>query len=373
MEQVKKIFWKRQTEPKVQKYFDWAIKLLSFTGYEFNHSGSDTSDRTKIAFFWFVVVNLVLAITSSGAMIFTVPIDWDQVTFGLPVVASSLMIILKAIVIFANKSKVLEILKMARQLEDSQELKSADNLKMFRKFVAAYTFSLASPMAVNITSPVIKFLFTGERTFTLGMKFPFDATNKFIYPFVLLWTTWNLINGFLIFISTDILVFGCIRIISTDFEILKDKFAESNIDNFRELIVHHNVLFDVCKKLNRIFSTSFFYKFIISSFVICFTAFQCSTSSDVTKIVINMTICIANFNQIGLQCFYGQMLKSSSESVADSIYSCNWESSAHSNTKKSVIVCIARAQRYVALTSLNFSEISFNQFTYVSYLWNLGI
>ncbi|XP_070502462.1 odorant receptor 13a [Chironomus tepperi] len=218
-------------------------------------------------------------------------------------------------------------------------------------------------------TPIVKILVSGEKTFPLDMKFPFDATSKFTYPLVLLWTDWNLINGLIIFFATDVLLYGFIRIISIEFEIIQHNFENLNLtessDELKTLICHQNDLYDVCIKLEGIFSLTFFYKFIISSFVICFTAFQCSTSSDTSKIIVNMTICIANFNQIGLQCFFGQMLKNASENVTNSIYNCQWENTTNMKVKKSLMICITRSNRHVALTALKFSEITFEQLTYI--------
>ncbi|KAL7028461.1 hypothetical protein ACKWTF_005846 [Chironomus riparius] len=346
---------------EIHNFLDLTISMLKYVGFEIEDS------YNGCLFYWLVVINLTGATISSGASIFSKPFDIEKITYGLPVVASTLMIILKSIVLFINKDKILMIMNELKSINQEQGTNSS---KMFTKFFYGYLLSLLSPLIVNIMTPIVKILVSGEKTFPLDMKFPVDVTNNFIYPLVLLWTYWNLINGFIIFFATDVLLYSFIRIISIEFETLQHSFENLNIsetsDELKTLICHQNELYDACIKLERIFSITFFYKFIISSFVICFTAFQCSTSSDTSKILVNMTICIANFNQIGLQCFFGQMLKNASENVTNSIYNCQWENSTNMNVKRLLIVCIARSNRHVALTTLKFSEITFEQLTYVS-------
>lgn len=363
---------------RIHQFLDLSTSMLKYIGFEFEdfyNRSSMCNKKRKILMnicYWQIVINLILATISSGASIFSKPFDIEKITYGLPVVASSLMIILKSFVLFFSKDEVLIVMKELKSTNQQQGINSS---KMFTNFFYGYLFSLLSPLIVNIMTPIVKIIVLGEKTFPLDMKFPFDATSNFIYPLTLLWTYWNLINGLIIFFATDVLLYGFIRIISIEFKILQYNFENLNLsessDELKTLICHQNELYDACIKLEKIFSLTFFYKFIISSFVICFTAFQCSTSSDTSKIIVNMTICIANFNQIGLQCFFGQMLKNASENVTNSIYNCQWENTTNMKIKKSLIVCISRSNRHVALTALKFSEITFEQLTYVSHYFRI--
>ena len=358
---------------KIHNFLNLSTSMMKYVGFEFEDTYNGCSIWKKYRkillnfYYWIVVINLTLATISSGASIFSKLFDIEKITYGLPVVASSLMIILKSIVLFIRKNKILMIMKELKSINQEQGTNSS---KIFSKFFYGYLLTLLCPLIVNIMTPIVKILVSGEKTFPLDMKFPFDATSNFIYPIALLWTNWNLINGFIIFFATDVQLYGFIRIIFIEFETLQHNFENLNpsesSDELKTLICHQNELYDVCIKLEKIFSLTFFYKFFISSFVICFTAFQCSTSSDTSKIIVNMTICIANFNQIGLQCFFGQMLKNASENVTNSIYNCQWENITNMKVKKSLIICIARSNRHVALTALKFSEITFEQLTYVS-------
>lgn len=377
MEKLKKFL--KNFELEVLDFLGLSERILSWIGFEFEYFYTPelsikekVKKILKISFYWFTVANLILAIISSGASIFSRPSNIDKITYGLPIVTSSLIIILKAFVLFFNRSDILEILKAVKSFNQRE---NALNSEMFRKFVYGYLISLMSTTLVNITTPILKIIFTGQKTFPLAMKFPFDATNDFIYPLALIWTFFNLVTGLLIFLATDVLIYGLIYIISAQFHALKDDFKKLNLkeqnNDINRLILHHNELYDVCLQLEKIFTLSFFYKFIISSFVICFTAFQCSTASDLPKLMTNVTICIANFNQIGLQCFFGQMLTNASEIVTEGIYDCEWENSTSIKLRKSLMICLARSQNHVALTTLKFGEITYEQFTYVSLYENL--
>jgi len=356
---------------RIHEFLDISASMMKYIGFRFDENLVWKKNRKILMnlYYWLVVINLILATLSSGASIVSEPYDIEKITYGLPVVASSLMITLKSFVLFFSKEKILIVMKKLKFLNQEQ---GTNYSKIFRNFFYGYLLSLLCPLIANIMTPIVKFIVSGEKTFPLDMKFPFDATSNCIYPIALLWTFWNLINGLIIFFATDVLLYGFIRIISTEFEILQHNYEHLNLiesnDELKCLICHQNELYDVCIELEKIFSLTFFYKFIISSFVICFTAFQCSTSSDTSIIIVNMAICMANFNQIALQCFFGQMLKNASVNVTNSIYNCQWESATSMKVKKSLIICIARSNRHFALTTLKFSEINYEQLTYVSIL-----
>jgi len=67
-------------------------------------------------------------------------------------------------------------------------------------------------------------------------------------------------------------------------------------------------------------------------------------------------------NQILILCFFGQMLKDSSECVVDGIYDCGWEDLEDMKLRKSILLALLRAQRVSKLTVFSIFTITLSQF-----------
>ncbi|KAG5683050.1 hypothetical protein PVAND_012357 [Polypedilum vanderplanki] len=378
MEKLKSYFYKffpnnnkNHREKNLKSFIDSSVNLLKLSAFDFDAIQPFDSFQTKlkvyvkIFIYWLIVIDLCILLIIAAISLLSTPYDLQKLTFGLPVVASSLMIVIKYFLLFIKKQKLRKILKIIEPFSGKLHEKYQKDVKFFGRFVKIYLMSLLSPLIVNISTPIVTLLTTNEKTFPLQIEFPLKS--EIFYPFLLLWTFWNLTIAFIVFYAVDVLVYGLIVTISIEFKILRDEFEAVNSENaMNKLIDRHNQLLKFCNQLEEIFSPSFFYKFINSSFVICFTAFQCSTSEEFSQILVNMTICIANMSQIGLQCFFGQMLENTSEGVANGIYFCDWENFEDLRIKNSIILCIARAQKVANVTTIKFRKINFRLFAEVS-------
>ena len=67
-------------------------------------------------------------------------------------------------------------------------------------------------------------------------------------------------------------------------------------------------------------------------------------------------------NQILILCFFGQMLKDSSEYVAVGIYDCGWEDLNDMRLRKSILLALLRAQKVSKLTVFSIFTITLSQF-----------
>jgi odorant receptor len=220
--------------------------------------------------------------------------------------------------------------------------------------------------------PIVELLRTGRKTFPLNAWFPFETHDEKIYILLLVWTSWSCANSVIILIAIDTLMFVLITLISMKFKILKSdflalkNFESSKVeDELRNLIHRHKNLINVSDKLQQIFSPSFLFNFVQSSFVICLTAFQYTTSSDATQFIFNGSYCAAILNQIWLLCYFGQKIIDSSENVEVGVYDCGWENFHSLKVRKALVTVIQRTQRPTRLTAMNFSEISLTSFTTV--------
>lgn len=167
-------------------------------------------------------------------------------------------------------------------------------------------------------------------------------------------------------------MFLFITLISMEFNNLQIKFIDlkyikaTEIEtHLKSLVQRHEKLFECSEKLEKIFSPSFLFNFVQSSFVICLTAFQSSTSSEASQLFFNFTYCTAVLNQIWLLCFFGQKVINSSECIAMGAYDSGWENIKSIRVKKAVLNIVRRAQIPIKLTAMKFKEISLKSFTTV--------
>lgn len=135
-----------------------------------------------------------------------------------------------------------------------------------------------------------------------------------------------------------------------------------------ELVKRHNNLIDCGQMLEKTFTPSFLNNFLLSSVIVCLTAFQYSTLTDTIQSIFNSSYCTAMLNQILLLCYFGQKVVDSSESIAGGAYESGWELIENKKVKKAVRMIICRAQTPSRLTAMKFAEISLPSFTSVELL-----
>jgi ferredoxin-thioredoxin reductase catalytic subunit len=71
---------------------------------------------------------------------------------------------------------------------------------------------------------------------------------------------------------------------------------------------------------------------------------------------------IFNIQRIGIQTFFCQLLKDSSEEVSDAIYDCGWESFEDEKCKNFVKFSLMKAQRLESFRILDWMEINLELF-----------
>jgi hypothetical protein len=179
-------------------------------------------------------------------------------------------------------------------------------------------------------------------------------------------------------VSDDNVLYGLVSVIAIEFGILARKF-ENMSGNFeknawRSCIENHERLVTMANGLQNIFAPSFFVNFVLSSTVICMSAFQASTAHSYQDVLFFVSFAISSILQIFLQCFFGQMLKDAVGELPRVIFECGWERCDDVAVKKELVLVLARAQKRRGMTILGVWEVDLEQFGNVSgefYLFKL--
>lgn len=352
-------------------YFNKKLIGINFLPAEI-HS-NPWKQKLFLFLFYFRFILILLSNTlyglTNGTDSFQSPIDFEKLALTFSCYATGIIINTKFSCTFWNQDKLQKIFKAiptGYSLDDCTKFKIVHVQSKFQKFFRFYVkYSLFS--FIFVLAPIVKLIITGEKSFPFAIKFPFDATRNEIYPFAYLWVFLSHGSHIFVSISNDAFHYGLIIVVCVELKILASKFEELKDENDLKKLVDRQIeLVEVVKEIQKIFSVSFVANFILSSFIICFTAFKSSTSTSFFAILLGILFCISCVFQIVLQCYFGQMLKDSNENVMNGIYNCGWENFKELKTKKSLILILQNAQSLKTFSVLGISEISIEQFTIVS-------
>ncbi|NP_001166604.1 olfactory receptor 11 [Bombyx mori] len=180
--------------------------------------------------------------------------------------------------------------------------------------------------------------------------------------------------------AADCLFFTCctyirihFRLLQYDFERLTSSRRESDglrdDEDFREtytnLVKRHQGLIESSSILEMIYSKSTLSNFVLSSLVICLSAFNVTVVNDVTIVMTYLIFLAMSLMQVYFLCFF-DMLMSASEEVGNAVYNCSWYTEKAS-TGKDLLFTITRAQKPCELTAAHFAYVNLKAFMRVSF------
>lgn len=296
--------------------------------------------------------------------------------FGFAV--TFLIIVVKYCIIFYHQNDIAEIIDALSQktytVEEQENFKINQYSRKFHRFSMAFSIFPPIPGFFISMKTLLMFIVKRERKFYPDGYYPFDATQPEIYPIVLLWNFWSLLTMEIINIANCLLLFGTVTFISMEFEVLAMKFRQLKHQQDKSqvlptillLIRDHENLLSISARVNQIFSKSFLFSFVTSSFVTCFFAFSASIADKMDKMLFDASFgCVMLFT-IFLVCHFGQILKDASLKVADALYDCGWEDLENLKIRLIIAFAIARAQKAAKLSIMDYCEVAMVQFNNVS-------
>ncbi|XP_070491485.1 odorant receptor 85b-like [Chironomus tepperi] len=136
---------------------------------------------------------------------------------------------------------------------------------------------------------------------------------------------------------------------------------EIEIDDLEPLIARHNEIFKCFRILQETFNFVFLINFTIAAFLICIVAF--SVTIDTHDRFVYVPLLIRDLLKIFFQCYFGQMLKDSSNSVLRGVERIGWENINDLEVRRSILIIMTRMQKDTVLYIIDGLEISLKLFT----------
>lgn len=352
----------------------------------------------------FNLINMLLFGLVYGSWMFDTPFHFEHFIFGFFAFSQQGSAVLKLLNFYSKREKVMEIFSLMPQLYNE---KDQQNYKIKRRIQAFLTYKKWSVRMFCVTI-ILSLVATAnhiyQKNFEFSKKLPFDTTNIFVHSLAVIWMNY----AHLIYQITnnvmEIFQYGLVTILSMEFRILAHKFEnlktiikerdkievqniEANVEpstsnlmvskiknprqpkkhsalikqqDLNPLVDSHNQLLKLRDLLWDILSLSFHIRFILSSFQLCFLAYQITASNEKYLFIAEM---IKNLLNIFFQCYFGQMLKDAGHSVAKGVQRTDWENVEDLKVRQSLMMIIMRSQKSIALKIIETYEITVEQFT----------
>ena len=370
---------------QIQKVFINPIEFVDYKNFYWKHLLNYSASKSirekfidifkKLCFFGLILNSLTYGLSNIGR-VFIDPHDVQKSFIGIAFLPTVLKVLVKCVCIYFHRDKLRYIQTMMPEkytLEDINKHKIDQKLKWMRTFIKTVFFHVSCSFLFYIGEPLKEYFWNNTRISPFHIIFPFDAMADHLYYPLVLWIGVSHAGVIPLMVGNHNILYGFIALFSLEFNILKGKFEELQdmkskefAENLKICVDRQNELATCVKEFQNIFSSSFCFEFVASSFIICFTAFQLSTSTNYINMLFNVLFCIFSMSQIFILCFFGQMLVDASEGVVDGIYNCGWEDLDDVKLKKSILLAMIKAQKTSKFTILNISTITLNQFEKVS-------
>ncbi|KAG5677648.1 hypothetical protein PVAND_007388 [Polypedilum vanderplanki] len=371
---LKKIFSFRNLHMDEIKTIDF-IKFSSFYWKILMFNRQSTSSVNNLLYL-LIVVNIGIYGICSCSCIFDDEFNTNKFALGASFCSTFAIVNTIYSCIYWNQEKIENILKEIPETHKKNEIEIHEidkQLKLVKFVINNLYYMVFSSIIFLFGYPLREFIVNYRKAYPFFDIFSFPTENNFIYFGIFLWIFISHLMHLIVMIGSYNIFFGLITMISIEFQKLNKMFNDlkgKNAIDFNSLlkvcINRQNELSEIAEKLQEIFAPTVVVKFILSSFLICFTAFQCSTTKDPMQLILNILFCIFSMTQIFLLCFFGQIFRDSSSSVIDGIYDCGWENLENQKMKRCLILVLRKAQNVKGISIMNIWIITLNQFESVS-------
>lgn len=371
-------------EETPSSYFDSFTKvpltLMKILQLNVNQSSqSKTRNVLSKVYYWLIVFFLIFnMVLSAKALMLTDTFDMQKLVMGINLSISLTTVSNKVMLLYFAASQIVEIineLKGSHSIQEQKKYGIENYRKKISKFNKVYSAFWIMPFSIQFISVPLVFIFAGKRTFPLFIEYPehFNPTSDFMFPIFYAFSIWSLSSPAFAMVAYDLSFYNMLTAISMEFDIVKKdardikNLKESEVrENLRKIVIRQDQLFKIVSKIERIFSFSNFYYFLVASIIICLFAFFVSVSNSISEVIPFGSFCISTIYQLYLQCDFGQRLTDASLGVFDGIYDCGWEDFKDVKLKREVIIVMMRSRKAACVTFMGFTDISMQRFTDVS-------
>ncbi|XP_076757262.1 uncharacterized protein LOC143427217 [Xylocopa sonorina] len=226
-----------------------------------------------------------------------------------------------------------------------------------------------------------------QRKFLIRMEFPFDATSSPQYEIILV--TQFILESLIVYLAatTIALIAALILHVGSQIEVFCqnlqeisciDEKEESRILAMKEIVVKHERIIRLSKKVETIFSYISLYQFLSNTLMIKFKKFNfinviymIMKSLHTEQATILIVKCFPYYIAINCEafilCYTGEYLTSKSETITKSVYNFLWYN-LKPQEARSILLVILRSQKQLKLTAGKFISLSLEAFANVRVL-----
>lgn len=357
------------------------LKLFKIIFFDVRILSKQKSQKVKLqiilknAAFVFVNLNSILFYT----LIFineSRKADMTKATLILTCFLTPVMIILRSMTLFMNKSNIAKVLKNMKRSYTKKEEKNCE-FENFRKIYQVYVRAMLTIATLSTfvfyIAPIWKFIETGDRIFTLVNPFHEVSMTSHLYPFALIWSMWAFGSSMIILsLANEIVMHSAITIVAFEFQVLKKKFQELQYKTFLEerlkkYIDRHNQILDNVKKIEKIIRVLISATFSVASIQICSCLFLASLATEFSTQLEMLFYCFFTLLKVWFDFNFGETLQTSSERLVFGIYDCGWEDFKNPKLVKKIILSMQAAQNPKTLKVFKFIKLNLHQYWNVSF------
>ena len=367
----RKAFNPPEKEINYDSFFKFPLLIRQLVQFDLRPLSENATSRMKIEYFARKCFNLFRLATCVFiplpciAFGVTHSDNFDFVVRAISDTSTAILLTLKGLTIVVRKNDIQKIIEELKLLDDTQNIEGEEFKK--RKYLEGY-------------HRVVKFyfgIFISANLIFVILWFPFDEYRLEMFPFSQIWIQWNIYIAVSFFVTSDLLLYSLITVISMEFDflkksvnfLLKSDSKDERMVKIKSFIDRHNKFFELCDKLQQIFEPIFLFNFVISSVIMCIVSFHLLFgSTDPANYMFDIFYIVTIGGQIWLFCYFGHKLIDSSFAIADGIYDQDWMDLDDNEFKKNVVLIILRAQRPMRLTAMGFADISLETFATVRYI-----
>ncbi|CAL7941822.1 unnamed protein product [Xylocopa violacea] len=303
---------------------------------------------------------------------------------GLSYTLSNSLVFLKLIVIWIHKRTFYEILTTIFEDSNNWNLTIENRRIMTDKatlssritnFLIGY-FGLSFLMYTGLTLVLFDEdqIISKQRKFLIRMEFPFDATTSPYYEIILVMQF--ILESFIVYLAaTSIaLIAALILHVGSQIEVFCQNLQgisciyekeESRVLAMKEIVVKHERIIRLSKKVETIFSYISLYQFLSNTLVICFISFILVISLHTEQATVLIVKCFPYYIAINCEafilCYTGEYLTSKSETITKSAYNFLWYD-LKPQEARSILLVILRSQKQLTLTAGKFVSLSLEAF-----------
>nr|QMS80348.1 odorant receptor [Histia rhodope] len=210
------------------------------------------------------------------------------------------------------------------------------------------------------------------------VNFPF-LVKYFFDPFTEIWPYvyfHQVVSTFIVWVNVygpDTFFYAFCVYVQMHFRILSQRlrklFYKPNLlvedkEKLIKLLKRHQELIQLVKDFETLYTSSNLWNMVISSILICLSAFNATTNPDAKAVLTFICFLFMSLSQISILCFFGDMIVNSSALVAEAAYSCGWYN-VDADVKKSLLIVIMRAHTPCKLTAANFAVLNLRAFAMI--------